>query len=334
MKKTSPKLKKLVKILSDGAYHSGSALGLSLHISRSAIWKLINQLHSYNIPIQATKAKGYCMEQPLSLLDSRGIKKHINCKENREKCAIEVYSSITSTNDHFKTKALANTNHQLHVCLAEQQTTGKGRLGRSWYSPFGVNIYLSCCKVYHKDISELGGLSLVIGLAIVKALGECGVKDKIKVKWPNDIYYDNKKLAGILMEVVAETHGTSKIIIGVGLNTNMTEDNLQIKPIDKTWTSLITILKQYQDRNKIVGIVLNEIMHYLDKFEQSGLPAFLPEWRQFDFLYQQQVTLVNANKTITGIVLGINDQGHLLVEKNDGNIQAYASGDTTIQKFV
>jgi len=303
-------LKRLINILNDGQYHSGSSLGNKLNITRTAVWKFINQLKDYGLSIDTIKTKGYCLQQPLILLNARNI---------APPCPIKIFDSITSTNDYVKT-----VKKSPFICLAEQQTAGRGRLGRNWYSPFGLNIYLSCLWDFNKDISELSGLSLITGLATIKTL-TAYTKD-LKIKWPNDILYKDKKLAGILVEINAETHGSSQAIIGIGLNVNM-PGAINRAP---TWISLMDIVKKPQDRNKLTSKLINQLWNYLNKFEKHGLKSFLSEWEKYDYLKNKKIKLMHGEKSIGGEACGINDQGHLLVKHRNGNVVAYSSGDTSI----
>ena len=217
LKKFNDILVKIAGLLSDGEYHDGVTLGKQLGVSRAAVWKMIKKLIHYGIHIEAVKGRGYVLREPLILLDRMQIIESCSVPQLRAS-QIEILESVSSTNDYLKKfKSPAS----VKFCLAEHQLGGRGRLQRQWYSPFGRNIYLSCLYSFQKDISELAGLSLVTSLAILKALRNWVADEKLAVKWPNDIFFENKKLAGSLIEIQAETHGVSQVIIGIGLNVNM-----------------------------------------------------------------------------------------------------------------
>lgn len=323
-KKLNANLIKIIQILSDGKYHDGTSIGEQLQMTRSAVWKIIKKLVAYHIKIDSIKGRGYALLEPLVLLESAKIKKALN----HNKIDIAVYESLPSTNAYLKQQKHFHAN-EIKICLAEQQTHGKGRLNRDWFSPFARNIYLSCLYPFQKDISELAGLSLVTSLAIVKTLKHYGIHEKLNVKWPNDIIYDNKKLSGGLIEIHAESHGCSYAIIGIGVNTNMLEDERQI---NQPWTSVQKILGRYLDRNELVACLINNLLNYLNEFNQSGFQNFIKEWIQADCLTHQVISVKNLNEIITGKVTGINSQGHLLLELSDGTVRAFSSGDTSIVK--
>ncbi len=367
IKKLNANLVKVVSILNDGGtYHDGTTIGEKLRMTRSAVWKTIKKLEHYAIKIDSIKGKGYALLEPLILLDKNKIKKNVfneitnsssrgrpglkhagagrGDPENGltrpaknaglamtasvEKIDISIFESIDSTNDYLKSFKQAK---EIKICIAEQQTLGRGRLSREWYSPFGKNIYLSCYYSFQKDVSELSGLSLVTSLAIINTLKSYGMNDHLYVKWPNDIIYLNKKLAGGLIEIQAETHGISHAIIGLGLNVNMMNDE---HAISQAWTSMQKILGKYIDRNELSARLIMNLLVYLQQFNARGFSPFMNEWVKTDCLTNQWVTVKNINQKIEGKVTGINEQGHLLLRLENGKVRAFSSGDTSIVKRV
>lgn len=323
MQKSPAKLAKLTAILGDGEFHDGNALGESLQMTRSAVWKMIKKLERYDVQITSVKGKGYALSEPLILLDADAIRKQLRDK----KCQLTVLESVGSTNDYLK--ALRKSK-DIHFCAAEQQTAGKGRFNRAWYSPFGRNIYLSCLYPFQKDISELAGMSLVVSLAIVHALKQAGLQENVFVKWPNDIVCGGKKIAGTLIELSAESHGASHAVIGIGLNVNMLND--ERGKISQAWTSMRRELETYFDRNLICAALINAMRDYLQRFEREGFGAFVKEWKSEEILTGKTVALKTVGATITGKVTGINAQGNLLMKLPDGEVRAFSSGDTSIVK--
>ncbi len=322
MKKTNIKLIKLVQMLNDGDYHDGNTIGQSLNLTRSAIWKAIKKLENYGINITSVKGKGYALQQPLLLLDPSIIMQHVQATQP---IILEVFETLASTNTYLKTN---DHNNAIDICLAEQQTAGKGRLNRNWHSPFGQNVYLSCAYRFQQDISELAGLSLVICLAVIHTLTAYGINEKLAAKWPNDILWDGKKLAGILIEIQAESNGSCRAIIGLGMNVNMTNDNKQ--QITQPWTSMRSIVNQYIDRNLLCADLINNILTYIQRFESCGFIPFIEEWQRHDCLLGRTIQLTNFNKQITGKAVGLNHQGHLLLELNPEETRAFSSGETSI----
>ncbi|MDF3054579.1 MAG: birA [Gammaproteobacteria bacterium] len=238
---------------------------------------------------------------------------------------ITLYQTIDSTNTQLKRELSAATTIALpHVCLAEQQTAGRGQADKQWYSPTNKNIYLSIAFAYTQPLHTLEGFSLVTGLALVKALSRCGFDKDIRIKWPNDIFHQGQKLAGILIETITQAPQQIYIVAGMGLNVNMT--SMSEDTISRPWTSLASIFNQTQDRNKLTAHIIEQFFSYLALFEQAGLPAFIDQWEAHDFLKGKEITLSNANRTCSGIAAGINTRGQLIIQTPKG-MTAHSSGN-------
>jgi len=179
-------------------------MGSFLGLSRSAIWKQINGLEEQDIEIIALNGKGYRLHSSLELLDKTLINSLLTANTRQYLTELEIHDQIHSTNSHLVALSNAKPDSTAVVCLAEQQTAGKGRRGRQWISPFGSNIYASIVWKFEQGPTYLSGLSLAIGVAVIKSLKTHGIKD-VGLKWPNDIYWQQRKLGGILVEVAGES---------------------------------------------------------------------------------------------------------------------------------
>lgn len=324
-----PHLKKLIHILSDGEFHSGAAIGDELGVTRSAIWKLVKQVRALGFSVEAISGRGYCITGGIDLLHSKDIKKYISPKHRNRIDAIEVFEQIGSTNDYLLEKAKSSSG-EIRVCLAEQQSGGKGRLGRKWVSPFGANIYLSFLFPFSKDASELAGLSLVVGTLIADTLSELGIKKDIGLKWPNDIWWKGRKLGGILIETSGEAHGVNHAVIGIGLNVRMPER--EGKRISQPWVDIREINEAVADRNKIVGLLIDALIKGLLLFEEKGFSAFYDRFCELDVLVNQPVSLETPLGTVKGIACGIDKQGRFILEDQAEKRRVFSAGDISIQK--
>ncbi len=319
-------IQSLLIILSDGKYHSGEELGHLLGVSRAAIWKVMQKLElSYSLSVFAVKGKGYRLQQPLNLLDKERISNNLSNKTLKQINKFEVFFDIDSTNSYLNNKSIDGAASG-YLVLAEQQSKGQGRRGREWISPFGRNLMLSLLWRFQYGATQLGCLSLYIAVAIVRALNKAGVKDA-GVKWPNDIYWQNKKLAGILLEMRGELSGPSAVVIGVGLNLSMPPD---VKDIDQPWVDLETILGLKIDRNEFTSFVINALFDVLNEIpnEQHKL---LDEWQEMDVLKGQNIEVTFADKILTGKALGINHDGALRVSHEGKEILCH-SGEVSIRR--
>lgn len=318
MKKLSPNLIQITSILSDLNYHNGDSIGSKLGITRSAVWKSIKKLEEYGIEISSIKNKGYQLKEPLLLIDKVKIENEI-ANPNIE---VQVFENIDSTNNYLK-KTLNPDKRK--VCFAETQTGGRGRMGRFWHSPFGQNIYMSYSYPFKKDVSELNGLSLAVGIACLNAIKEIGITAPIMLKWPNDGMYMGQKFMGNLIELHSESYGQSIATIGIGINVNMLLDS---EVITQAWTSLKKITGEFVNRNHLCIALIHNLNATLEQFSKYGLREFLSQWQQLDFLYNQEIKLNNGE--YSGIAKGINEQGNLLLQLKNGQIQAFSSGEASI----
>ncbi|MCK4842970.1 MAG: bifunctional biotin--[acetyl-CoA-carboxylase] ligase/biotin operon repressor BirA [Methylococcales bacterium] len=331
----SPSQKKILTILADGQFHSGTKLAEKLGISRSAISKQLKQLNESGIEFNAISGKGYRLEYELQLLSKNEIEKQLSATANGLIAELEIHDCIHSTNSYLVEKAQLNKSdladdHAI-VCLAEYQTAGKGRRGRDWLSPFGSNIYLSILWIFQNGSASINGLSLAVGVAVIQALEECGVEG-VELKWPNDIYWQDKKLAGILIEVSGEVGGPCSAVIGLGLNFYLPRQ--LARSISQDWVDLSQILADNpaKIRNKLASMLINHLMPTIAEFETDTLSCYLDKWRQYDCMKGKRVNIYMGKQVYTGIVEGIDDKGLLLLADEQGTVKAFASGEVSFRQ--
>ena len=311
----------LLSILNDNTFHSGETLGVTLGISSAEISNHIKVLTTLGLDILSVRGKGYCLYQRLMLLNTQKIREQLDSTHSAD---VEVLNVIGSTNQYLKDKSIDVENG--HTCLAEAQTAGRGRHGRKWVSPYAASLYLSMHWSFSGGYSVLGGLSLAIGVAIVDALNQCGVQG-IQLKWPNDIYAQGKKLAGVLIEVEGQIGSNCKAIIGVGLNVALPK-NVQI--IDQPWIDLAQLTDPLINRNFLAGTLINELASSLTLFERDGLKPFISKWRALDIYANKAVKLIIGTQSITGINQGIDENGAILLETEQG-VKAYHGGEISVR---
>jgi BirA family biotin operon repressor/biotin-[acetyl-CoA-carboxylase] ligase len=311
----------LLSILNDNTFHSGETLGVTLGISSAEISNHIKVLTTLGLDILSVRGKGYCLYQRLMLLNTQKIREQLDSTHSAD---VEVLNVIGSTNQYLKDKSIDVENG--HTCLAEAQTAGRGRHGRKWVSPYAASLYLSMHWSFSGGYSVLGGLSLAIGVAIVDALNQCGVQG-IQLKWPNDIYAQGKKLAGVLIEVEGQIGCNCKAIIGVGLNVALPK-NVQI--IDQPWIDLAQLTDPLINRNFLAGTLINELASSLTLFERDGLKPFISKWRALDIYANKAVKLIIGTQSITGINQGIDENGAILLETEQG-VKAYHGGEISVR---
>lgn len=315
----------ILKILSDGRFHSGEDLARHARVTRAAVWKAIQALQEqFALDIHSVRGRGYCLATPIELLDRDAI---LGLLERPSPvCGVETFLSIDSTNQYLMQKAQQLTPPWL--VLAEHQRAGRGRRGRTWQSPLAGNLYLSLLWRFHQVSASFASLSLVVGTLVCQVLQSYGVA-QLGLKWPNDVLCQGKKLCGILIEMRGETQGPSDVVIGIGLNLAMPES--AGRQIDQPWIALQQVMPQLPSRNALVARLTEAMINALPQFETRGLLPFLQAWQALDAYRDAPVQLQLGDRQIDGIAHGIDEQGALRVE-HDGKLQRYYSGEISLRK--
>jgi len=316
----------LMKILADGQFHSGTELGQTMDCTRSAVWKVVHSMHSSGIEIYSVRGKGYRLSSQIELLDSEKISSYLDPKTKQDLQKLEVHFELPSTNAHLLESVNVSEASGV-ICLAEQQTSGRGRRGRAWVSPFGGNIYLSLLWRFAGGATQLAGLSLAMAIAVTRALRESGL-DTVEVKWPNDILVSKRKLAGILLELSGEASGPCSVVIGVGLNVRAS--SAEMETIDQPWVDLESELGRRVGRNEMAGRLINHLLAAIKVFEKDGLTSFLEEWEGCDSYAGQEVTLLLPEGNIRGVVRGVDNSGALLLAQA-GEMRRFYSGEISMR---
>ena len=315
----------LLAQLNDCQFHSGEALAKQLGVTRAAVWKHLQTLQSqFGIELYAVTGKGYRLSAPIELLDKARI--HAALSEEFNPLRVETFLSIASTNQYLL-EEMSNAETGKVVVLAEHQSAGRGRRGRSWLSPFGANLYLSLLYRFRQPAQGLMGLSLAVAVAISRALQNVAAID-VQLKWPNDILYQGKKLCGILLELQSESFGPAAVVIGIGLNVRLSAQDKE--QIEQPCIALEEMVENPLSRNQLAIAVIREVLRVLIEFEQSGLGGFQAEWQRQDAYLDRPVCVILGNTKIHGISRGIDENGALLVESR-GQIQRYYSGEISLQ---
>ncbi|UUM30459.1 bifunctional biotin--[acetyl-CoA-carboxylase] ligase/biotin operon repressor BirA [Vibrio japonicus] len=308
----------ILKALSRGEFISGEELGEQLGISRAAISKHIKGIQEWGIDIFRVQGKGYQLAKPLQMLDEAVLKDNLT---NR----VELIPIIDSTNQYLLDQV--DELESGTVCLAEYQAKGRGRRGREWVSPFGSNLYMSMFWRLDAGMAAAMGLSLVVGVAIVEALEELGLEG-VKLKWPNDLYYQDRKLAGILVEMSGQAGGAANLVIGMGMNLMMPE---QTEGITQPWSSLSEVAAEGSiDRNQLAIELIRALHKALSDYEVHGMSGFVERWNRLDNFLGRPIKLIMGPREVTGIARGINEQGAVLLETENG-IESFIGGEISLR---
>ncbi|MFU2315564.1 bifunctional biotin--[acetyl-CoA-carboxylase] ligase/biotin operon repressor BirA [Rahnella sp. PCH160] len=308
----------LISILADGEFHSGEQLGTAMGMSRAAINKHIQTVRDWGVDIFTVPGKGYSLPYPIQLLEEEKILGMLPAG------GVSVLPVIDSTNQ-FLMDRIGQLNSG-DACVAEYQQAGRGRRGRKWFSPFGSNLYLSMYWKLEQGPAAAMGLSLVIGIVMAEVLHRLGAED-VRVKWPNDLYLNDRKLAGILVELTGKTGDAAHLVIGAGINLKMREPATDT--ITQGWINLQEAGVNI-DRNELTATLLKELRSALVHFEQEGLTPFIARWRGLDNFLGRPVKLLIGDQEIHGIERGIDPQGALLLEQA-GVVKPYIGGEISLR---
>ncbi|RMQ09771.1 Bifunctional biotin-- synthetase/biotin operon repressor [Pseudomonas viridiflava] len=311
----------LLTLLADGAFHSGQVLGNALGISRSAVWKQLQQLEAdLGIEVHKVRGRGYRLATPISLLSPAGI---AQCGFPAN-WSVRTYDTIDSTNAEA-TRLIAQGAPMPLLVVAEQQTSGRGRRGRKWVSPFAENLYYSLVLRIDGGMRQLEGLSLLVGLAVMKVLRDIGVQGA-GLKWPNDVLVGRQKIAGILLELVGDPADVCHVIIGIGVNVNMRSSS----EVDQLWTSIRLETGSLADRNRIAALISSQLESLLAVHRKEGFVAFQDEWERGHLWQGATVRLLSGAEAVEGVVLGVDSLGALRLEVN-GVEKSFSGGELSLR---
>lgn len=314
-----------LKLLADGKFHSGEAIARQLQVSRATVWNALKEAESLGVEIYSVRGRGYKLPQALSLLNVAAITDAMG--DAATSIQLEVHDHLESTNSYLMQKLATGLSHA--TCVATNlQSKGRGRRGRSWHAGLGGSLTFSLLWRFQCGAAALSGLSLAVGVALIRALHSLGLS-QAQLKWPNDVLINREKLAGILIELQGDMEGPSSAVIGIGINLNLPA-SLKLQ-IDQPATDIASASTQPIDNNVLLGRVILHLHQVLRDFEQHGFKHLKNEWTQQHAYHQQQVRMLMPNGSeILGVVQGIAVDGSLQIETAQG-LQTFSSGEVSLR---
>jgi BirA family transcriptional regulator, biotin operon repressor / biotin---[acetyl-CoA-carboxylase] ligase len=307
---------------------SGAKLAQRFGLSRSAVWKAVENLRGEGLRIDAAAGRGYRLAQPLDPLDEAALRALLGLRIAARFNSIEVVWCIDSTSSELRRRQAAG-DPSPRLLLAESQSAGRGRLGREWRSPVAANLYLSLGWRLARPASALGGLSLALGVAVAEALETLGVDD-LGLKWPNDVLRHGRKLGGLLLELGGELGGPSDLVIGLGLNVRMPRDAAD--SIDQPWADLADLADsgRLPSRNALAAAVVGAMVAALDAYDHQGFAPFLPRFERLDALSGRMVAVREGDRRASGVALGVDAEGGLRVRHAEGE-RIHRGGEVSLR---
>jgi BirA family transcriptional regulator, biotin operon repressor / biotin---[acetyl-CoA-carboxylase] ligase len=313
-----------LRLLQDGAFHSGEAIGQRIGVSRESISTALEGIEVHGLDIERVRGRGYRLRTPVCWLHDYLIQRHLGARRSR--FTIEVVDETVSTNDDLIARAAQGAPSGL-VRVAELQTGGRGRRGRGWSSGLGGALTFSVLWRFDQGAGFLSGLSLAVGVALLRALDNVDLKGA-QLKWPNDVLWRHMKLAGILIELAGDVMGPTSAVIGIGLNVRLAQPVLD--RIDQPVTDLARAGVNC-DRNQLLATILYELDGVMETFSADGFAPLREEWQRAHAYQDKMVRLRMPDGTeLEGTSAGVADDGALLLATPEG-IRKYYGGEISLR---
>lgn len=321
----------LLAQLADGSLHSGADLAVILGVSRAAVWKLVGELRERGIDVDSLPRRGYRLPAPVELLDPSRIGDAAAASGRKPLAGLEVLFEVDSTNTYLYEAASPRPGHP-RFAFAEIQSAGRGRRGRSWVAPFGSGLTFSVAWTFAETPAGLPALGLAVGVAVAETLRDLGA-DEVRLKWPNDIVWRQRKLGGLLLQLRSESGGPASVVAGLGLNLSLPaeararladEGALPVADLDEAMAGHVP------GRNALAGTLVAAIVAALDEFGRCGFGAFASRWAGLDALAGARVRVEQGAELVEGEACGTDTEGALLVEVA-GQVRRFHSGDVSLR---
>lgn len=323
-------LNALLSCIADGEWHSGEELAAQLGVSRAAVWKQLKSLDKYNAALEANRGQGYRLTQGFTPLVADELTSAVSRKALAD---VSVDWQLESTNDAVQKLATASTHQRPFVAaFAEHQTAGRGRRGRTWQAPLGGSILMSLQWRLDAMPANPAAAALVAGVAVAESLQALlearGLQAEVALKWPNDVYVNNRKLAGILCEMRGDPSSDCQLIVGVGINFALGE---LAGDIDQAAIDCATLGLAHSDRPILAAQLLSRLIDHLQEFESEGFAGFRQRWAKFDWLTGKAVRVMLRAESRDGIARSVAEDGALLVD-HDGELHRHVAGEVSVRR--
>lgn len=315
----------ILRLLADGKFHSGEAIARHFGVTRATVWNALQQAEQLGVRLFSVRGRGYCLPEPVRFIEAERVLAMLGVQ--RDKFALEIHDQIDSTNSYLMQQASAGARSGT-CAVALLQTDGRGRRGRSWQARLGDSLTFSVLWRFDGGAGALSGLSLAVGVALVRALRAVGADD-IALKWPNDVLHGGGKLAGILIELQGDMDGPSAAVIGIGLNLRLSADLR--RGIDQPAAGLRDILTDLPVADELLGVLLYHLAEVLQAFERDGFGALREEWAASHAYHAQPVRMLMPDgRAIEGTVDDVAADGALLLDVG-GSVQRFSAGEISMR---
>lgn len=316
----------ILRLLADGRFQSGEEIARHFGVTRATVWNALKDAEALGVQLFSVRGRGYRLPEPIHLLEHDSVLDAIG--QQRTWFNLELHDHLESTNSYLMKQASTGCAHATCVA-ASLQTKGRGRRGRAWQAGLGASLTFSLLWRFQAGASALSGLSLAVGVAIIRALHAVGVTEA-QLKWPNDVLVHQHKLAGILIELQGDMEGPSAAVIGIGLNLRLPEHVK--RHIDQAATDLQSLMRPPPNPSELLGLLLKHLAEVLNEFEHNGFEKLRDEWiRHHAFHHQPVLMLLPDGRQSHGVVVDVASDGVLMVETATG-IQRFAAGEISLRE--
>ena len=318
----------VLRILADGEFHSGERLAAGLGVSRASIWNALQGVEMFGVRLFKVRGRGYQLADTIEWLERDKVVAYLGA--HAATIQVQMVDVIDSTNSLLMQRAIQSSEGAQCVA-AELQTHGRGRRGRTWHGALGGSLTFSLLWRFNLGAAQLSGLSLAIGVALVRALRELG-GENIQLKWPNDLIHGYRKLGGVLIELQGDALGPSTAVIGVGLNLRLPE---QVKhQIDQAVVDLHGIMPDLPSRNAVLGVALRHLADVLGDFDEHGFEALRMEWQGLHAYQNKPVAMrMPDGAEMAGVVRGVTAEGALILDTVSGE-RRFGSGEMRLRPLA
>lgn len=313
-------------MLSDGRFHSGEQIGAALGVSRTAVWKQLSRWQERGLLIHVVPGKGYRWIDPVEWWDEGLLRCMMAAGAEGLLYSLQIEQTVPSTNTIVFDRISSERRSGI-VCLAEEQTAGRGRRGRQWVAPFGAGFYCSVGWCFDQGVAALEGLSLAVGLAVARVLIDYGIAG-VGLKWPNDIMCRDAKMGGILIEMQMDGDGRCFVVVGIGINLSLQADIQSI--VGRSVADLQSESGRPLERNKLGAKLLEAVLLLLKDYGQGYFASIRDEWCDLDILNGKDVELIGLAAPLVGVARGVDSHGALLIDTPNGQ-KTINSGEVSLR---
>jgi len=319
---------RLLRLLSHREFRSGEDLARAVSLSRARVCQALNQAQSLGVRLHRVPGRGYRLAEPLSVLDAAMVQKAL---PPDTEISVQVLDQIPSTNSGLIAASSAGENIHGRALVAEMQTAGRGRMGRSWVSRFGGSLTFSLGWRFDAGAAALSGLSLAVGVALAKAVAEAGYDD-VRLKWPNDLIHTHRKLGGVLVELAGDALGPTTAVIGIGINVSLPADARS--DIAQAVVDLTELSPAPPDRNFLLGALLQQLEAACQAFAKEGFAPFAEQWQALHAYHKRAVRLTEPGGHVSeGVVEGVDASGALLLAAPAG-LRRLMAGELSLRRLA